>query len=262
MSALEKRATGVISLAALVLVLGGTARAQQPGAAGGANANELSRQATDPTASLMALNFLNEFDASFHDLDDSGYLFLFRPVIPFRAFRVSNILRATIPYQASGPGNEGLKDVSLFDLLVFERSWGRFGVGPVMNFSESAGGAPSKFAIGPAVGAVAPMSKKLNLGAFTQNLFASEVAITQIQPVVAYQLGHGWSLSAGDLQLTYDWKRGEWVSLPVGFQIGVVRRLGGQPFRFSLNPQWNLADISGSVKSQIVFTVTLLAPSG
>ncbi len=249
---------GALASALLLLalpVLGQTA-------GGGHDANELSQQATDPTASLMAMNFVNEFDTSFRDLDDSGYQFLFRPVIPFRAWGASNILRLTIPYQGSGPGDEGLKSVSLFDLVVFPRSWGRFGVGPVMSFAESSSDAPSKFAMGPAVGAVAKVTKMLNAGAFTQNLFAGEVAITQIQPVVAFQLGGGWALSAGDLQFVYDWKQGEWVSIPIGFQIGVVRRVAGQPFRFSLNPQWNLADISGSVKSKLVFTVTLLVPSG
>ncbi len=246
--------------AAFMVGLSGSAFAQPSG--GGQAADELSRQATHPTASLMALNFLNELDTSYHGLDDTGYLFLFRPVVPFRAWGASNILRMTVPYQGSGPGDAGLKDVTLFDLVVFPRSWGRFGLGPVMNLAESAGDAPSKFAIGPAVGAVLAKSKKLNLGAFSQNLFAGDVAVSQIQPVVAYQLGRGFALSAGDLQFTYDWKRQEWVSIPFGFQIGVVRRVAGQPFRFSLNPQWNFADLSGSVKSQIVFTVTLLVPSG
>ena len=48
-------------------------------------------------------------------------------------------------------------------------------------------------------------SKKFSVGAFTQNLFGTGVAITQLQPVISYQLGHGWALSAGDLQFTYDW---------------------------------------------------------
>ena len=130
-----------------------------------------------------------------------------------------------------------------------------------MSLSESASDAESKFAIGPAVGAVVPLSKRLSAGAFTQNLFATGVAITQLQPIVAYQLGQGWALSAGDLQFVYDWNTGEWVSLPIGFQIGKVQRVAGQAMRFSLNPQWNLKDITGAIKAKVVFTVTLLAPA-
>ena len=166
-----------------------------------------------------------------------------------------------MPYQVSGPGDDGLKSVTIFDLVVLPQKWGRLGIGPVMSLAESASNAESKFSIGPAVGAVVPMSKKLNVGGFTQNLFASGVAITQLQPIVAYQLGSGWALSAGDLQFVYDWNLDEWVSLPIGFQIGKVLKVAGQPMRLSLNPQWNLKDIEGANKAKIVFTATLLAPA-
>jgi len=51
--------------------------------------------------------------------------FAFRPVIPFEAFERPNILRATIPYQAGGRGDEGFGPISLFDLVVFNEDWGR-----------------------------------------------------------------------------------------------------------------------------------------
>jgi hypothetical protein len=235
------------------------AAAQAP--AGGSDADELSRQATDPTASLMSFNFANDFRTSFYGMDDDGFEFRFQPVVPFRAWKVSNILRMTVPYQVDGPGDEGLKGVSIFDLVVLPQSWGRLGFGPVMTLSESASDAESKFSIGPAVGGMHPVSKKLNVGLFNQNLFATGVALSQLQPIVAYQLGSGWALSAGDLQFVYDWNMGEWVSIPIGFQIGKVQRVAGQAMRFSLNPQWNLKDIDGANKAKVVFTVTLLAPA-
>jgi hypothetical protein len=235
----------------------GAAQAQ----AGGSDANELSRQATDPTAPLMAFNFINDIRTSFYGMDDDGFEFRFQPVVPFRAWKVSNILRLVVPYQTSGPGDEGLKSVSIFDLVVMPQTWGRLGIGPVMSLSESASDAESKFAIGPALGATVPLSKKLNVGGFTQNLFATGVALTQLQPIIAYQLGNGWALSAGDLQFVYDWNRDEWVSLPIGFQIGKVLKVAGQPMRLSVNPQWNLKDITGANKAKIVFTATVLAPA-
>jgi hypothetical protein len=160
-----------------------------------------------------------------------------------------------------GPGNEGLKAVSIFDVVVLPRKWGRLAIGPVMNLEESESARPAKFSIGPAVGAMMPVSKTLNLGLFNQNLFGDGVAITQLQPIVAYQLGNGWALSGGDLQFTFDWERGEFVAIPIGFQIGVVRKVAGQPVRFALNPQWNLKNIPGATKTKLVFTVTLLAPA-
>jgi hypothetical protein len=198
----------------------------QPSA--GIDANELSRQATDPTASLMSFNFISDFRTSFYEVDDTGFEFRFQPVIPFKAWGVSNILRTVVPYQVDGPGDEGLKSTSIFDLVVVPLKWGRLGFGPVMNLSESTSGDVSKFSIGPAIGAVAQLSKKLSLGVFNQNLFASEIGLTQIQPIIAYQLGSGWALSAGDLQFVYDFEGDQWVSLPIGFQIGKVQRVAGQ----------------------------------
>lgn len=235
------------------------AAAQAP--AGGSDADELSRQATDPTASLMAFNFIGDLRTSYYGVDDDGFEFRFQPVVPFRAWKVSNILRVVVPFQTAGPGNEGLKSVTIFDLVVLPQKWGRLGIGPVMSLAESASSAESKFAIGPAVGGTHPVSQKLNIGLFSQNLFASGVAISQLQPIIAYQLGNGWALSAGDLQFAYDWELEEWVSIPIGFQIGKVQKVAGQAMRFSLNPQWNFKDITGANKAKIVFTVTVLAPA-
>ena len=119
-----------------------------------ADNTELSRQATDPTASLMALNFQSTWVGSYHGATPPGeandaFQFAFRPVIPFEALGKPNILRLTMPYQ----------------------------------------------------------------------------------------LGSGWSLSAGDLQFTYDWKASRWINLPLGFQLGKVMKLGGLPSRFAINPQ-------------------------
>jgi hypothetical protein len=238
---------------------GASNTAQGPSAASGTS--DLSSQATDPTAFLLTYNFVGDTRTSFHGLDDTGFEFEFQSIVPYRLWGTSNILRTIVPYQAAGPGNEGLKSIALADLVVLSEKWGRWGAGPVISLEQSDSDKASKFLFGPAVGAVHPVSRKLLVGVFNQNLFATDVGITQIQPIVAYQLGRGWALSAGDLQITYDWKQGQWVQLPVGFQIGVVRPIAGQPFRFSANPQWNLKNITGAVESSIIFTVALLVPS-
>jgi hypothetical protein len=85
--------------------------------------------------------------------------------------------------------------------------------------------------------------------------------VSQIQPVIAYQLGHGWSLSAGDLQFAYDWEAARWISLPVGLQIGKVTKPGSQPVRFAINPQYNLKNDSGLPAWSVTFTFTALFPA-
>jgi len=70
--------------------------------ASAADNDELSRQATDPTASLMALNFQTTWVGGYHGAavagePDEAWTFQFRPVIPFEAPGQPNILRAHLP---------------------------------------------------------------------------------------------------------------------------------------------------------------------
>jgi len=219
--------------------------------------DDLSAQATDPTAPLTQINFISDVRFSYHDVDGTGHEFRFQPVLPFRAFGVGNLMRVIVPYQTGGPGSVGLKDVSIFDIVVTHQKWGRLALGAVASLSPSS---VAPFGIGPAVGVIIPQSKKLMFGVFSQNLFGTDKAISQLQPIFAYQLGNAWSLTAGDLQFTYDWNQGEFVLIPLGFQVGVVRSVAKQPFRFAVNPQWNVRDKAGTPDVKVVFTVTLLSP--
>jgi hypothetical protein len=243
--------------AAALLGAAAPCRAQAPAPP---TAEQLSEQATDPTAPLMTFNLISTWIASYHGVDGGGLEVKIQPVIPFRAWGASNILRVAAPYQVSGPGDDGLTSLTLFDLVVLPQSWGKLALGADMQLTPGGGDDDGTIAIGPAVGAVVPLSRRLSIGAFTQNLFGKGTAISQVQPIIAYQLGGGWALSAGDLQFAYDWDAGRFVSLPIGAQIGVVTPVAGQPFRFSVNPQYNLADVTGAGRFKVVVAVALLAP--
>jgi hypothetical protein len=226
------------------------------------SARDLSVEATDPTAFLMSFNLIGDARMSYHGEDGGGFEFRVQPVIPFTAFGAQNIFRIIVPYQMSGPGAEGLKSVSLFDLVLFDESWGRWGVGPVATLSEGVSDSETRFAIGPAIGAVGPVNDRLQIGVFNQNLIGQDFAISQFQPVIAYQLGDGWAISTGDLQFIYNWDGGNWVNVPFGFELGLVQSIADQPFRFAVGPQWNLKDVEGVPESKINFRVTMIAPGG
>lgn len=234
------------------------------GAPAAESVDDLSKAANDPTASLMAFNFIGDYTGGFHGpnrgLDNDAWVISFRPVIPFQAFGASHILRLTLPYQLDGRGEDGLGDVSVFDLVVFNKPWGRWGVGAVATLAGS-DNAPDRFAIGPAIGGVYQYSKRLNLGLFNQNVFAGDTAVSQLQPIIAWQLGNGWSLSGGDLQYVYDWKGGRWVSVPIGFQVAKVTWLAGQAVKLAVNPQYNLKDDAGLEEWSVAFTFGLLVPA-
>ena len=228
--------------------------------------DELARRATDPTASPPNFSFINDVTFTYRNradgtpVDDTGYALRFQPVIPFKAWGAANILRMTVPYEISGPNPEGLGDVTVFDLVILPQSWGRLGIGAVGNFAAATSDVSAHAAAGPAIGFVAGVTKKLNMGLFNQNLFGDDLAISQIQPIVAYQLEDGWSMSLGDLQWAYDWNRDEFVSLPIGVQLGKVLPIAGQPMRFAVNPQYDLKDLPGNSRFGILFTVQLLLP--
>ena len=168
----------------------------------------------------------------------------------------------TAPYQFSGPSATGLGDFTLFDLVILPQSWGRLAIGAVGSFVSSAKDVPGHMSGGPAIGFVVQASKELSWGLFNQNLFGNDVAISQLQPIVAYQLGGGWALSLGDLQWHYDWDRGEFVSMPIGLQLGKVLKVAEQPMRFAVNPQYDAKDLPGISSFKILFTATLLLPEG
>ena len=267
-----------VALAAGLLVPAASARADEtaqdekpataPTEPGESQQDELSRRATDPTASPLTFGFINDVTTSYRDLEDgrpideNGYLLRFQPVLPFKAWGVANILRMTVPYQVSGPGPEGLGDLTIFDMVILPQSWGRLGIGVVGSFAAATSDVSAHASFGPAIGVVIPVSRKLNLGLFNQNLFGNDVSISQIQPIAAYQLGSGWSLSLGDLQWPYDWDRGEFLSMPIGLQIGKVLPVAKQPMRFAVNPQYDMKDLPGGSRFKISFTVTLLLPEG
>ncbi len=243
----------------------GAAWAQEPKPS---QQEELARRATDPTASPPNFSFIGDWTLSYTDrtdgtpVDGTGFDLRFQPVIPFKAWGASNIFRMTIPYTLSGPGESGLGDVTLFDLVILPQSWGRLGIGFVANVAAKTSDASAKASFGPAIGFVARASPRLNLGVFNQNLFGTGVAVSQFQPIAAVQLGQGWSLSLGDLQWPYDWKRGELLALPIGIQLGKVIPIAGQPMRFAVNPQYDLRPQPGAALFSTLFTMTLLLPEG
>lgn len=222
---------------------------------------ELARKAADPTASLMSLNLRYTRIPSFRGLDGSAGSSQFQAAIPFKAWSTSNILRATVNYTNSGPAPDGLADVTIFNLLVFDKPWGRWGAGPVAQLLPDRGGNSDTFSIGPAVGFVASTGR-WTYGLFNQNLFGDDSAISSLQPVLAYQLGDGWALAAGDAQWTLDWDRNEFINLPIGAQLSKVTRIGGQSIKWSINPEYNLRDLDGVPEWSLRFGLSLLVPGG
>jgi hypothetical protein len=220
----------------------------------------LAQQAADPTAPLMAFNFKEEYYPSFYGLPASGNDFVFQPVIPFNAWGQPNLLRATVNYNISGPLGRGLSNVSIFDLIVFNEKWGRWGFGPLVQFLPSQRPGTDTALAGPAVGFVARKGK-WNLGLFNQNLFGANTRFSSLQPIIAYVLGKGWTLASGDAQWSVNWTKPQVVNMPVGLQLAKVQKIGKQPVRFLINPEYNARNYTGAPHWSLRFGFTILVPT-
>ncbi|MFN2249018.1 MAG: hypothetical protein ACK2U4_18150 [Candidatus Promineifilaceae bacterium] len=242
------------------------AYAEEPAQVGQA----LDQAANDPTASLMNVQIQNVYTGDYHNLNgESGNAILLRSAVPFKTGPLNHIARATLPIVTKSPsGERGLSDLVLFDLIVFNQSWGRWGLGPVMLFptaTDDALGA-EKWAIGPAVGFVAS-SRKLLWGVFNQNLFSfagdddrEDVDVSILQPIVSYSLPNKWSLGTSEMNVTYDWEKSDWTALPLGIKLAKLVKFGKLPVQFSGAYEYNFADDYVAPKWAVNFTVKFLFP--
>lgn len=253
-------------LLCLLLAAAPSAMAEE-GETGG---QSLEQAASDPTASLMSVQIQDVYAGSYHNLDDeSGNTILLRSAVPFATGSLKHIARATLPIVTDSPsGESGLSDLVLFDLIVFNEPWGRWGVGPVMLFptaSDEKLGA-DKWAIGPAIGFVA-RSPGLMWGLFNQNLFSfagdddrEDVNVSILQPIINYSLPDKWSIGTSEMNVTYDWEKDRWTALPLGLKLAKLVKFGAMPVQFSGAYEYNFADDEVAPEWAINFTVKFLFP--
>jgi len=230
----------------------------------------LEQAANDPTASLMSVQIQDLYSGAYYKVEsESGNTILLRSAVPFTTGSLKHIARGTLPIITDSlSGKNGLSDLVLFDLIVFDQSWGRWGVGPVMLFptagDEQLG--TGKWAVGPAAGFVA-RSDKLMWGLFNQNLFSfagdtarEDVKLSILQPIVNYSLPDKWSIGVSEMNATYDWVKSAWTVLPLGVKLAKLVTFGKLPVQFSGAYEYNFADDFTAPQWSLNFTVKFLFP--
>lgn len=233
-------------------------------------AQSLDQAASDPTASLMSVQIQDNYIGSYHQLpDEDGNNVLLRVALPFSTGDISHIARLSLPVITDSPsGHSGLGDTVLFDLIKFDESWGRWGLGPVLllpTASDKSLGS-EQWAAGPALGFVARQSQ-LMWGLFNQNLFTyagqddrEKVNVSILQPIVNLSLPDKWSLGTSEMNLTYDWEARRWSALPLGAKVAKLVRFGTLPVQFAGAYEYNFADDAPSSGWTLSLTAKLLFP--
>ena len=241
----------------------------------------LAEQARDPTASLTAFAIRYDYIESFHNLPnaDQGQVVL-QPIIPWKWGNQRHIARLTAAYVTNGPdwgiiadeaaggvppnytptaNKEGLADIAAVDLLIFDTSWGRQGIGAAIIMPTASGPAlgSEKWSIGPAYVAITKFGP-VSAGFLAQWLYSvageddrDDINIFSLQPFAGYGFGDGWSVQLSDMNFNYDLKRDRWTSVPLGGRIEKLITIGKLPARLYLEYEHNFKDDDVAPKNTI-----------
>lgn len=253
----------IAAFGALPLAVAGAAQAQEGG-------QSLDQAASDPTAAVTSIMIADWWSYDYHGLDDGEDNTIYvRAAIPFKVGSRGNIFRVSVPIITDHPAlDSGVGDATIFDLMVYERPWGRFGVGAValIPTGGSTRGA-DQWAVGPAIGFTAQAGDGWMVGAFNQNLFhvagdqdrgQADVNISQIQPILVKSLGGGWSVGTSEMQFVYDWEDSRFSSLPVGVQLTKLQTFGTTPVQLSVQYEHNLADDAVTASDTLRFSAKVI----
>jgi len=230
--------------------------------------DDLAAKATDPTAALMSFQLNDAYTANTHGTDNSANQINVRAAIPFELGSTQHIFRVIQPYATSSAAGSGLLDTTVFDLMVFDQSWGRWGVGVSGTLPTGSDGlTTNKWTAGPALGFVSSAQKQYSWGLFAQTFFsfagkdtASDIGLVNLQPIFSYPLGKGRSLSLGIIAFVSDTERSRWTSLLASVSYGQVVGFAGHKWRPNAELGYDFKDDPGNPKWVIRAGITLLLP--
>jgi hypothetical protein len=213
---------------------------------------------TDPTAWLMDLRMRHAWTWPTSDGRGDSQSVQFRPTIPFQAWGHVNILRVTVPYEVQNDDGAGIGDVQVFDLVVAQESWGRWGFGPSLRLIADPEAGDSIQA-GPAAGAVAK-NHHWTVGALAQNFLSDDDSQSRLQPILAYKFNDKWSVGIGESEFRYDWNSDRWNQVPLGIELDEIVDPWGQKIQLFVNPQYNFARDESNSDWTLFLGLTLLVP--
>jgi len=251
---------------------------------------DLASQARDPTAPLTAFSIRYDYISDFHNLPgaDQQQLVL-QPVIPWKWGDSQHIARITAAYITDGPdwallappdeedyentlppgytptaNKTGLADTALVDVIIKPTSWGRqgFGAGVILPTASDPALGTEKWSIGPAYAAMTKIGK-FQGGFLAMWMFSvagksdrDNVSSLTIQPFGGFGLKNNWSINMSEMAFNYNLKTSRWTSLPLGFSVEKLIRIGNTPARLFFQYEYNFAD--NGVAPKNLFRIALV----
>ena len=275
-------------LTALILTLPSSSCAQQASSSGGraSDFEPLSEQVTDPLSLLTQIQVKDEYTPAEYGTNAQPNTVQLRAIFAIRPFLfipVEQLVRPTIKIDtvASGKGastTTTYDDTQLLDLFVMP--WPnsadthfRWGIGPYLVFPTSASDrvGNGSWQTGPA-GAfsyrgiprlnIAGLLQQATSFAYTSSKSAPVSSLT-FQPILTYQLGHGWYLGSSDATWTINLRHSTSTTIPLSAGFGKTWELSkGYAIDTAVSGEWMVYRRFANQTEQftINFQATLLLP--
>jgi hypothetical protein len=182
--------------------------------------------------------------------------------VPYAVQNHDALFRAFVPYRwAQGCiPDHGAGTFQLDSEAIFTPSWGSWGVGPAVLWTPNGvgfHGAADRIQVGAAAFATARFAV-LSVGLFARTVAGPTSLQTILQPVVGIAPVEWLTVSLGNPEQVFDWRRLRFAALPVGLEVSALLRPYGQHVRLSANPEVDVAN--RDVRWSANFGVEVLMP--
>jgi hypothetical protein len=219
--------------------------------------DEIPQDTVDPTAPLPAITFQGEDVGNSRGVSGRRTTYKLGVSIPYFLWKQPNIFHISVPYNKGSGISSGQGSTQIVNLLIFKRDNWRFGAGIDAGLNPPRAGKEG-IQYGPAVGFVRIL-KSCRLGVLNANYFSEDISVSGAQLIAGCSVGSGWTLSAGDFTLVYDWKSGTLMEFPISVQAGKLVQIAGQPLQFFINPRHNIQNTPGTFEWAVIAGVTFVA---
>jgi hypothetical protein len=278
----------VLALATLLLGLVSISHAQQspPAASQEVDDEPLAEQVTDPLSHLTQIQVKDPYTPAEYGTNAQPNTVQLRAIFAIRPFSfipVEQLIRPTIKIVTVPNGKDAattttFDDMQLLDLFAIpwpnsRETHFRWGRGPYLIFPTSAGDrvGDGSWQAGPAGGSSYRGIPGLNIAGLLQQAIsfaytsskAFPVSSLTFQPILSYQLGHGWYLKSSDATWNISWRHKKSTTIPMSAGFGRVWELSDDySLDTSISGEWTVYRQFANQTEQFTlnFQIGLLLP--